>query len=120
MSGPHRGFTTATRPLIVFLNGTANRILRLLGSEPLEELRSARSPQELGSLVQRSAHQGILPTPTAELVNRSLAFGERTAADVITPAASRSRSWPRTTRCGTVIDTAEATGHSRFPVSAAM
>ena len=32
------------------LNGSANWIVRRLGIEPAEELRSARSPQELGSL----------------------------------------------------------------------
>ncbi len=35
-------------PLIKLTNGTANWILRRLGIEPAEELRSARSPQELG------------------------------------------------------------------------
>lgn len=45
VAGPQRAFTTATRPLLRVLNGTANKILRLLGLEPAEELASARSPQ---------------------------------------------------------------------------
>jgi CBS domain containing-hemolysin-like protein len=48
VAGPQRAFTTATRPLIAVLNGAANRILRLLGITPTEELASARAPQELG------------------------------------------------------------------------
>ena len=47
-------------PLIHLTNGTANWILRRLGIEPAEELRSARSPQELGSLVRNSARRGSL------------------------------------------------------------
>jgi CBS domain containing-hemolysin-like protein len=57
VAGAQRGFTTAAGPLIRFLNGTANRILRGFGIEPTEELASARSPQELASLVNRSARR---------------------------------------------------------------
>ena len=46
------------QPLIKLTNGTANWILRRLGIEPAEELRSARSPQELVSLVRNSARRG--------------------------------------------------------------
>ena len=47
-------FTTVTRPLIAVLNGTANQLLRLVGVEPVEELRSARTPDELASVVRRA------------------------------------------------------------------
>ncbi len=57
----------------------------MLGVEPQEELRSARSPVELRSLVLRSAQQGAIDDETADLVARSIAFGDRTAADVRTP-----------------------------------
>ena len=39
-----RMFTTLTGPLIRFLNGNANWLLRRFGVEPQEELASARSP----------------------------------------------------------------------------
>ena len=48
-------FSWLLTPLIKVTNGTANWILRRLGIEPAEELRSARSPQELVSLVRNSA-----------------------------------------------------------------
>ena len=57
MAGPQRSFTAATRPLISVLNGSANRILRLFGITPTEELASARAPQELVSLVSRSGRE---------------------------------------------------------------
>ena len=55
VAGPQLLFSMITTPLIKVTNGTANWILRRLGIEPAEELRSARSPQELVSLVRTSA-----------------------------------------------------------------
>lgn len=110
-----RGFTAGTHPLIAVLNGAANRLLRMVGIEPQEELRSARSPQELVSLVRRSAQQGTLPRPTAQLLTRTLAFGARTAEDVMTPRR-RIHFLTSNQPVRTIIDTTETTGHSRFPV----
>ena len=54
---PMRVFTALAKPAIGVLNGTANAIVRRLGVEPQEELRSARSSTELASLIQRSADE---------------------------------------------------------------
>jgi len=48
VAGPQLIFSMLFTPLIHLTNGTANWTLRRLGIEPAEELRSARSPQELG------------------------------------------------------------------------
>jgi CBS domain containing-hemolysin-like protein len=113
--GFQRGFTAVTRPLISLLNGAANRILRLVGVEPQEELASARSPQELASLAARSAHQGTLESGTADLLARSIEFGDRTASDVMTP-----RPRVRFVEAGEPVERllalAASTGHARFPV----
>ncbi|NEM08082.1 hemolysin family protein [Geodermatophilus normandii] len=116
VSGFQRGFTRATSLVIRLLNGWANAILRrLFGVEPQEELASARSPEELTSLVRRSGRQGTLPAETAVLLERGLAFGELRASDAATPR----------TRMTTVLDgapvaevltAARDSGHSRFPV----
>jgi CBS domain containing-hemolysin-like protein len=108
-------FTKVTRPLITVLNGTANQLLRLVGVEPVEELRSARTPDELASLVRRAGVQGALGSETAVLMERSLSFSARTAADVMTPR-TRVRTVPDSTPVATVIEAARDTGHSRFPV----
>jgi CBS domain containing-hemolysin-like protein len=113
--GPQRGFTRATAPLIRNLNGTANAILRRLGVQPQEELRSTRTPGELASLVRRSAAEGVLEGTTASLVERSIAFGDRTAADVRTPRV-RVRYVEERAPVIDVIEAARETGHSRFPV----
>src|SRR5688572_18991631 len=68
-----RGFTAVMRYPIRLLNGSANAIVRAMGVEPQEELRSARSSDELASLAGRSASEGTLDSETAHLVQRSLA-----------------------------------------------
>jgi CBS domain containing-hemolysin-like protein len=110
-----RGFTVMTGRPIRVLNGSANAIVRRLGIEPQEELRSARSSQELASLVQRSADQGTLDADTAELVERSVEFGSRTAGEIMTPRV-RTTTVEEGERVSTIIDLARQTGHSRFPV----
>ncbi|TWP36474.1 hemolysin family protein [Leekyejoonella antrihumi] len=115
VAGPVRLISVATRPLIVLLNGSANRLLRLVGIEPQEELSAARTPRELSSLVRRSAEAGVLEEHTARLLTRSLNFGERTAADVMSPRV-RCTAVERTASAAQVVDLARNTGHSRFPV----
>lgn len=110
-----RGFTAVMRGPIRVLNGSANAIVRRLGLEPQEELRSARSTTELASLVQRSADLGTLDLETAELVERSVEFGTRTAGEIMTPRV-RTTTLETGDRALEVIELTRETGHSRFPV----
>lgn len=110
-----RAFTAATRVPIRFLNGSANAFVRRLGLEPQEELRSARSSTELASLISRSASVGTLDADTAELMERSVEFGTRTAGEIMTPRV-RTLSLEEGDRALRVIELARSTGHSRFPV----
>lgn len=115
VQGFQRGFTKAMAWPIRRLNGVANAILHRFGLEAQEELASARSPQELASLVSHSAQQGLLGEDTATLLTRTLAFGDRRADDVMTPRVRMQTIEPDQP----VIDVyalAKETGHSRFPV----
>ena len=71
--------------LIQALNNTANFIVRRLGVEPQEELASARSPEELGLLAAISARAGAIPEDTAVLLRRTIRFGDKRAAEAMTP-----------------------------------
>ena len=116
VSGFQRGFTRVTAPLIRLLNGIADRLLRrVFGVEPQEELASARSPEELTSLVRRSGKVGTLPAATADLLERGLAFGDLRASDVATPRVQMSTVHDDEP-VSVVLTTARETGHSRFPV----
>lgn len=112
---PMRWFTATCAAPIRVLNGSANAIVRRMGIEPQEELRSARSSTELASLIQRSADEGTLDADTAELMERSVEFGTRTAGEIMTPRV-RTRSLDDNDRAAAVLDLARETGHSRFPV----
>lgn len=114
-AGLQAGFSLIFRWAINGLNGTANWIVRRLGIEPAEELRSARSPQELGSLVRTSAQRGSIDKGTAMLVDRSLQFGDRTAEELMTPRV-KIESLELSDTVADLIVTASRTGYSRFPV----
>ena len=108
-------FTTVFHPAIRVLNHSANTVLRASGIEPKEELSGARSPEELASLVRRSALAGLLEKDTATLLSRTLAFSERTASDVMTPRLRLATLEPGDS-ARAILDLARTTGYSRFPV----
>ncbi|MGQ0847239.1 MAG: hemolysin family protein [Sporichthyaceae bacterium] len=110
-----RGFTRAMGPVISALNAAANAILRRIGVEPQEELHSARSHAEIYSLVRRSAQEGVLEPRTADLLQRSLEFGGRTAEDVRTHR-TQVQFVNADDPVEAVIGLARRTGLSRFPV----
>jgi CBS domain containing-hemolysin-like protein len=115
VAGPQVLFSMFFTPVIKLTNGTANWILRRLGIEPAEELRSARSPQELGSLVRNSARRGALDPVTAALVDRSLQFGSRTAEELMTPR-SKIETLEADETVADLVVMAMETGYSRFPI----
>lgn len=108
-------FTLAFRPLIFVFNSTANAILRLVGIEPQEELSAARSPAELDYLVRHSARAGSLDRGTAVLLSRTLALGQREAADVMTHRGAMV-AVDASASAAEVLELSRTSGHSRFPV----
>jgi CBS domain containing-hemolysin-like protein len=110
-----RGFTTLNTYPIKLLNGSANAVVRALGVEPQEELRSARASDELASLATRSASEGTLDSETAHLVERSVAFGPRTAGEIMTPRVQMA-CVDATDPVSEVIELSGSTGFSKFPV----
>ena len=108
-------FSLVMTPVISLTNGTANWILRRLGIEPAQELRSARSTQELVWLVRSSARSGSLDAITAALVHRSLQFGTLTAEELMTPR-SKIVALQKDSTIADLVATAAETGFSRFPI----
>ncbi|MFF2929752.1 hemolysin family protein [Streptomyces mirabilis] len=112
---PQRWFSAAFRPFITHLNNTANRVVRVFGLEPAEELASARGPQELVALARHSAKEGALEADTAELFVRTLNLADLTAENVMTPRVQVIALDVQAT-CEDVANATRATGLSRFPV----
>lgn len=109
------GFAETFRRPISGLNALANTIVRRLGIEPAEELRSARSPRELSSLVRSSAQHGTLDTGTATLLDRSLLFTDRVAEDLMTPRV-RGEFLDADETVDDLVALSRRSGFSRFPV----
>ncbi|MET9630523.1 hemolysin family protein [Lentzea sp. NPDC006480] len=113
--GIQAAFSTVFRWLINWMNNSANWLVRRLGVEPVEELASARSPEELGALVRTSAEHGTLDQSTAVLLGRSLRFGDRTAGELMTPRVHVEALRADATVLD-LVSKARETGFSRFPV----
>ncbi|MCW0216608.1 MAG: hemolysin family protein [Pseudonocardia sp.] len=109
------GFAHAFRWLIDGLNSSANAVVRRLGVEPAEELRSARSPHELSSLVRSSAQHGTIDEGTAALLDRSLRFTDRVAGDLMTPRV-RVETLSADDTVADLLTLSRRSGFSRFPV----
>ncbi len=109
-------FTTVFGPFVRLLNGFSNAVVRAFGVEPREELSSARTVEELASLVRHSASEGSLDPRAATLLTRTLDFAEFTAGDVMTPR-TRMVTLPATATAADVVALARDTGHSRFPIT---
>jgi CBS domain containing-hemolysin-like protein len=112
---PQWVFSLVFTPAIRLTNGAANWIVRRLGIEPAEELRSARTPQELVSLVRTSARRGSLDDVTAALMHRSLQFGTLTAEELMTPR-SKIVALQTDDTVAELVQAVASTGFSRFPV----
>ena len=108
-------FALLTRPVVKVLNGAANRLLTRVGVEPAEELRSARTPEELALLLQQSAEGGSIGEGDATVLVNALSLGELRATDVQTPRV-RVRFVEESAPVTSVLTAARESGHSRFPV----
>jgi CBS domain containing-hemolysin-like protein len=115
ISGPMRAFTYAFRPLIWLFNEAGNVIVRLMGVKPVSEGRALHTPEELAIIVEESALGGELDKGQSEILRRTLEFAEKRAIDAMVPrvvVTSIEASAP----VERVLDLAERTGYSRFPV----
>jgi CBS domain containing-hemolysin-like protein len=110
-----RIFDTVFRPVIAVCNAAAEQLLRLFGMEPAEELSAVRSREELQRLVRNAEAHGSMEPKQAELLDRAFRFGEKNAADAMTPRQQvEALAIPGTT--GDLLDASRRTGLSRFPV----
>lgn len=116
LARPQLVFTAIFRPIIAGLNNFSNWVLARFGLKAQEELSGARTPEELSSLVRRSAEMGTLDVRTAAFVDRTLKFSARTAADVMTPRMDME-TVEANQSLNDVLSVARATGFSRFPVT---
>ena len=102
-------------PVIRFLDGAANRTVRLFGIEPAEELSQVRTVPEFELLFRSTALVGSLGEDSAGLLDRALRLSRRTAADVLVPRTGVSGLALEAT-VNDLVARSRRTGHSRFVV----
>ena len=114
---PTTVYGVVARPVVGFLNNTANRMVRRLGIEPREEIDPVPDRDELHHLFVSSGQEGTLDEGEVRLLTRSIRLSHKQADDAMVPrvevvAISVDAS------VADLADLAALTGHSRFPVIA--
>lgn len=112
---PMQVVNRALRPLILFLNNSADWTVRRLGIEPRAELAGVRSMEELELMIRSSGEEGQLDDEELELLTRAITFTEKVAAEAMIPrvnVVAVNRHQP----ISELRQLSQETGHSRFPV----
>jgi CBS domain containing-hemolysin-like protein len=82
---PLMWFSNIMSPFIWVLNGTANRLLRLFGIQPISEAHHVHSPEELRLLVVQAHAHGQLDESDRAMLAGVFDFHRKTAFDVMLP-----------------------------------
>lgn len=102
-------------PLVRLFDGASNRLLRLIGVEPVEELAGGVSPEELEHIIVESGREGALSPTQARRLGRVLKFRSLRAGDAMVPRTNIDAIGPQAT-CQDLRRLAVGSGHSRFLV----
>jgi CBS domain containing-hemolysin-like protein len=112
---PNRGYIAVFRPVVWSLNWMANGIVRLLGVEPLDELATARTAEEIASIVGASRREGLIAEVEHQLLTGALDLGDRPVETVLIPLDTVT-AIARTASPADAERVITATGHSRVLV----
>ena len=115
VAAPLMGFSWVMALPIALLNGTANRLLRLLHIDPPGETERLHSPEEIRILVEQSTEGGSLMQEDARLLEGVFEFSEKTAQEVMTPRTQIVAIEAQRT-VEEAADEVAAAGRSRYPV----
>lgn len=113
IAAPMRWTWAATLPLVVGLNELGNAMLRLVGVQRVEA--PPLSHEALRYIVEESVARGEIGTEAGEVLEELFEFGERTAAEVMTPRV-RLVGIPKGAPVEELRRIASATRYSRYPV----
>ena len=115
VAAPLMGFAWVMALPIAVLNGTANRLLRLMNINPPGETERLHSPEEIRMLVEQSTEGGSLLREDARLLEGVFEFSEKTAQEVMTPRTQMVALEADLT-VERAADEVATAGRSRYPV----
>lgn len=108
-------FSTLASPAIWLLNGVSNRLLRILGIQPMGELDRVHSSDELRLLVMQSRDHGALNETDTAMLAGVFDFHDKKARDVMRPRTDVVALSEDATE-DDVWQTVRAERYSRYPV----
>jgi CBS domain containing-hemolysin-like protein len=117
VAAPLIGFAWVMTIPIGFLNGTANRLLRLFGVDAPSDKERLHSPEEIRMLVEQSQEGGSMLDQDARMLEGVFEFSEKTAEEVMTPRTQVVALRSDLSAAAAADVVAEA-GRSRYPVYA--
>ena len=115
VAAPLMGFAWIMAAPIAVLNGTANRLLNLMGINPPGEHERLHSPEEIRMLVEQSEEGGSLHKDDARLLEGVFEFSEKTAQEVMTPR-TQMEALASDLTIEEAADEVALHGRSRYPV----
>ena len=111
----HALYLAVFRPVIWTLNAVANGIVRMLGTEPVDEINTALTVNEFHALFDGAAEEGKIEDIEHDLLSGALSFRDRTAGSIMVPTKDIV-SVPRSTPVHEIEQIVASEGHSRIPM----
>ncbi|HEY4100148.1 MAG TPA: hemolysin family protein [Gemmatimonadales bacterium] len=115
LAPPLLGFAWVMHYPIALLRRSANRLVLLLGLQPLSEREPLHSPEEIRLLVEHSGESGALEASDARLLEGVFEFSEKSAEEVMTPRTEMVTIEADMT-VADAADVVARAGRSRYPV----
>lgn len=112
---PMRFFAKVFGPLIWLFNETANVTLKAFGIESKSEIGSLHTPDEIAIIVEESRKGGTIESEQSRILTKMLEFPEKRAIEAMVPRVG-AQPVPIEAGLEELLDLAEKTGFSRFPV----
>ncbi|RAY16383.1 hypothetical protein DPM19_05775 [Actinomadura craniellae] len=106
-------YLAVASPVIRLFDASANRLLRAVGIEPVEELHHGATLEELGHIIGESESQ--LTAEHTDLLERALVFSDRTAEETMVPRVDVVTVSKDTSAAG-LTEIITAHGHTHYPV----
>ena len=114
VAGPMDFFMTLARPFLLFMNKSANLVLRGFGSRLMRE-GGVHSPEELKLIVTASRRVGLLPESQEDMIHHALDLTDLSVREIMVPRHnifSLSAEMPIEEAMARVVEEQ----HSRVPV----
>jgi len=85
LSFPLKVFYTIFKPMILFLNWSANSFIRLIGLKPVTKDEITHSEQEIRYLISEGQKRGVIDSTEQELIEKIFDFNDKLARDIMVP-----------------------------------